>query len=171
MVGYQFRPCLLDAVKRVNTVLGSVLDFKFYNTYDVDNEIVDHRRFADDLRNSQVVLLDVRGGDIVSKIICEELNALKNTVVVFVGGSPEIINLTRLGNFSFKSFTSLREKPVLGKLFRKGRMVYSKTMLKRRRSDLNPRCMDKAPLFLTKRTCDFMGVHKMRFLAFFKMIF
>jgi len=124
MVGYQFRPCLLDAVKRVNTVLGSVLDFKFYNTYDVDNEIVDHRRFADDLRSSQVVLLDVRGGDIVSKIICEELNALKNTVVVFVGGSPEIINLTRLGNFSFKSFTSLREKPVLGKLFRKGRMDY-----------------------------------------------
>jgi cobaltochelatase CobN len=124
MVDYQFRPCLLDAVKKVNEALGSVLDFKFYNTYDVDNGLVDTQKFVEDLRSSQVVLIDVRGGDNASKIICEELNALKNTVVVFVGGSPEIINLTRLGSFSFKSLASLREKPLLGRFFRRGGMDY-----------------------------------------------
>jgi len=132
MVGYQFRPCLFDAVRRVNEALGNILDFKFYNTYDVDSGIVDAQRFADDLRSAQVVLLDVRGGDHVSKIIFEELNTLKNTVVVFVGASPEIINLTRLGNFSFKSFTSLRERTLLGKLFRKNRIDYE-TILKMRK--------------------------------------
>ncbi|TDA41607.1 MAG: hypothetical protein DSO07_03660, partial [Thermoproteota archaeon] len=101
MIGYQFRPCLLDAVKKVNEVVGGVLDFKFYNTYDIDEGLADIKKLAEDLKNSQVVLLDVRGGDRVSKIICEELSALKNTVIVFVGGSPEIINLTRLGSFSF----------------------------------------------------------------------
>jgi cobaltochelatase CobN len=147
MVGYQFRPCLLDAVKRVNTVLEDVLDFKFYNTYDVDGGIVDAQRFADDLRNSQVVLLDVRGGDNVSKIIFEELNALKNTVVVFVGGSPEIINLTRLGSFSFKSFTSFSEKPLLGKLFRKGRMDYGAIL---RMRDLFEKLGGKMPIGILK---------------------
>jgi cobaltochelatase CobN len=124
MVGYQCRACLLDAVKRVNEVLGNILDFKFYNTYDVDGGLVDVHRFVEDLRSSEVVLLDVRGGDNISKVICEELSSLKNTVVVFVGGSPEIINLTRLGSFSFKSFASLREKPLFGKLFKRGKMDY-----------------------------------------------
>jgi len=133
MVGYQLRPCLLDAVRRVNEALGDVLNFKFYNTYDVDSGLIDTRKFVEDLRSSKVVLLDVRGGDYVSKIICEELNTLKNTVIVFVGGSPEIINLTRLGSFSFKSFTSLREKPLLGKLFRKGRMDYGAVLRMRER--------------------------------------
>jgi cobaltochelatase CobN len=147
MVGYQFRPCLLDSVKRVNKVLGGVLDFKFYNTYDVDNGIVDIRRFVEDLRSSQVVLLDVRGGDNVSKIICEELSASKNTVVVLVGGSPEIISLTRLGSFSFKSFTSLRERPLLGRVFRKGRMDYE-AILKMR--DMFEKLGSKMPVGMLK---------------------
>ena len=133
MVGYQFRPCLLAAVKKVNEVVGNVLDFRFYNTYDVDSGLVDAQKFVEDLRSSEVVLLDVRGGDKVSKIICKELNALENTVVVFVGGSPEIINLTRLGSFRIKSFTNLREKPLLGKLFKKNKMDYGAILRMRER--------------------------------------
>jgi cobaltochelatase CobN len=147
MVGYQFRPCLLDAVKRVNEVLGDVLDFKFYNTYEVDGGFVDAQNFVKDLRSSQVVLLDVRGGDNVSKIIFEELNASKNTVVVFVGGSPEIINLTRLGGFSFKSFANLKEKPLLGKLFRRRRMDYGDIL---RMRDLFEKLGGKMPVGMLK---------------------
>ncbi len=133
MVSYQFRSCLLDAVKRVNEVVGGILDFRFYNTYDVDEGLVDIGKFVEDLRSSQVVLLDVRGGDRVSEIVREELTPLKNTVIVLVGGSPEIINLTRLGSFSFKSFTELKEKPLLGKLFRKSRMDYGAILRMRER--------------------------------------
>jgi len=131
MVGYQFRPCLLEAVKKVNEVTGGILEFRFYNTYDVDRELIDVSRFIEDLRVSHVVLIDVRGGDVVSRIVYGELKDLKNTVVVFVGGSPEIINLTRLGSFSFRSFTSLREKPLLGRVFKKGKVDYG-TILKMR---------------------------------------
>ncbi|MGC8940371.1 MAG: magnesium chelatase subunit H [Candidatus Bathyarchaeia archaeon] len=131
MVGYQFRPCLLDAVRKVNEVLGGVLDFRFYNTYDVDGGLVDAQKFVEDLRSSSVVLLDVRGGDAVSKIICEELKGLKNTVVVFVGGSPEIINLTRLGSFSLSRFAGLKEKPLFRWIFKKSKVDYG-TILKMR---------------------------------------
>jgi len=124
MIGYQFRPCLLEAVRKVNDIVGGVLDFRFYNTYDVDGEVVDVQRFAEDLRRSQVVLIDVRGGDRVSRIICGELKNLRNTVVVFVGGSSEIINLTRLGSFSLHKFASLKEKPLIGRIFKGGKMDY-----------------------------------------------
>ena len=54
MVGYQFRPCLLAAVKKVNEVLGNALDFRFYNTYDVDSGLVDAQKFVEDLRLSLI---------------------------------------------------------------------------------------------------------------------
>jgi cobaltochelatase CobN len=147
MISYQFRPCLLDAVKKVNKILEEILDFKFYNTYDVDGEFVDTQKFLEDLRSSQVILLDVRGGDKINKIIRDELNASKKTVVVFVGASPEIIKLTRLGSFSFRSFTSLREKPLLRKLFRKGRMDYAAIIRMRERFE---KLGDKMPIGLLK---------------------
>ena len=64
MVGYQFRPSLLEAVKKVNKVTNNALNFKFYNTYDIDKELIDLDLFVKDLRDSDIVLIDVRGGDL-----------------------------------------------------------------------------------------------------------
>ncbi len=133
MVGYQFRPCLWDAVRKVNDAIGGALEFHFYNTYDVDEKLVDLQRFIEDLRSSHVVLIDVRGGDLVSKIICEELKESRNTVVVFVGGSPEIISLTRLGSFSLRKLVGLREKPLIRRVFKRGRLDYGATLRMRDR--------------------------------------
>ena len=49
MVGYQFRSSLLEAVKKVNKVTDGMLDFRFYNTYDVDNGLVDPGGFCSGL--------------------------------------------------------------------------------------------------------------------------
>ncbi|MEM4679786.1 MAG: magnesium chelatase subunit H [Thermofilaceae archaeon] len=133
MVGYQFRESLLEAVRKVNESTGGALDFHFYNTYDVDEGLIDVQSFIENLRRSHVVLLDVRGGDYASKIIYEALRDQKNTVVVFVGGSPEIISLTRLGSFSFSKFMRLREKPVLGRIFKGGRLDYGAILKMRER--------------------------------------
>ena len=131
MVGYQFRSSLLEAVKKVNKVTGGMLDFRFYNTYDVDNGLVDPKVFVRDLGSSDIVLLDVRGGDRVSKLVCNELKDSKNAVIVFVGGSSEIIKLTRLGSFSFKSSSSMKEKSFLKRFFKRGKVDYG-TILKMR---------------------------------------
>jgi len=146
MVSYQFRPCLLEAVRKVNEV-AEVLDLRFYNTYDVDGGAVDVRKFVEDLRCSQVVLIDVRGGDLVSRIICEELKNLRNTVVVFVGGSSEIINLTRLGSFSLRKFAGLREKPLIGRILKGGKMDYGAILRMRDRFE---RLGGKLPIGMLK---------------------
>jgi len=131
MVGYQFRSSLLEAVKKVNKVTDGMLDFRFYNTYDVDNGLVDPKVFVQDLRSSEIVLLDVRGGDSISKLVCKELKDSRNAVIVFVGGSSDIIKLTRLGSFSFKSFSSMKEKPFLKRFFKSREVDYG-TILKMR---------------------------------------
>ncbi|MHA1333566.1 MAG: magnesium chelatase subunit H [Candidatus Odinarchaeia archaeon] len=133
MVSYQFRPSILKAVKKVNAETNGALEFKYYNTYDVDNKAVNLDEFVNDLRSSEIVLLDVRGGDTVSKIVCNELKETKNIVVVLVGGSSDIINLTRLGSFSISRFSKMKEKPIIGRLFKKSKMTYEKIVKMRDR--------------------------------------
>ena len=133
MISYQFRPSLLEAVKKVNKVTNNVLDFKFYNTYDVDKELTDLDLFIKDLHDSDIVLIDVRGGDTVSKLIIDTLKDLQNTVVVFVGGSSEIIKLTRMGGFSIRKFSSLKDKPILRRFIKKSEIDYGKLLKMRER--------------------------------------
>lgn len=107
MVDYRFRSSLYGATKKVNEVLKGVLNFCFYDAREVDEGLVNHEAFIRDLRDSHIVLLNVMGGDRVSRIICETLADSHNTVVVFVGGSSEIVNLTRLGSFSFRTLSRM----------------------------------------------------------------
>jgi len=107
MVDYGFRSSLYEAVKKVDEVVGGSLKFCFYDTRDVDEGLVNLEAFIQDLRESHIVLLNVMGGDRVSKIICETLVASHNTVIVFVGGSSEIVHLTRLGSFSFRTLSRM----------------------------------------------------------------
>ncbi|MEM0317505.1 MAG: magnesium chelatase subunit H [Candidatus Nezhaarchaeales archaeon] len=131
MVDYSLRPCLLEAVKKVNEVIGGALDFRFYNTLEVNEGKVDLQKFVDDLRSSHIVLLTVMGGDHVSKLVCETLRDLKNNVIVLVGGSPEINSLTRLGSFSLGRFMSLRNMSLMKRFF-KGRKLDYGAILKMR---------------------------------------
>ncbi|MEM4005562.1 MAG: cobaltochelatase subunit CobN, partial [Desulfurococcaceae archaeon] len=147
MVGYQFRQSLLEAARKINESISGVLDFHYYNIYDIDERLIDIQSFIEDLRRSHVVLLDVRGGDYASKIIYETLRDQKNTVVVFVGGSPEILSLTRLGSFSLSKFMRLREKPVLGRIFKGGRLDYGTILRMRERFE---RLGKKIPLGIFK---------------------
>lgn len=102
MVDYIYSVSLHKAVKRVNDVTSGGLDFRFYDVRDVEAERVDAATFTQDLRDSDIVLLNIMGGDKISNIVCDTLTKTKNTVVVFAGGSSDIINLTRLGSFSFR---------------------------------------------------------------------
>ena len=125
MIGYQYRPALLRAVEKVNQITGNVLEFSFFNTYDVDSGKIPSGEFVRILKEADVVLIDVRGGDNVNKLV---VNALKDaedkTIITLVGGSPELINLTRLGSFSLAKFTSLSRKPILQRILKKKALDY-----------------------------------------------
>ena len=80
------------------------------------------------------MLIDVRGGDNISKLL---VNALKDaedkTIITLVGGSPELINLTRLGSFSLAKFTSLSRKPILQRILKKKTLDYGSIIKMRER--------------------------------------
>lgn len=121
MVDYMYRQALHEAVKKVNEVTGGRLDFHFYDARDVEAGGVDAESFIQDLKHSDIVLLNIMGGDKISRIVCDTLKDTKNTVVVFVGGSSEIINLTRLGSFSLHTLSRMgmgRGKVDYGKILR-----------------------------------------------------
>jgi len=127
MIGYQYRPSLLRAIEKVNQVTNNALEFTFYNAYDVDRGRISAGEFVAALNKADIVLIDVRGGDTVSKLIVDALkDDYEKTVVTLIGGSHDLINLTRMGSFSLAKFTALREKPVLRWLFRKKPIDYGK---------------------------------------------
>ncbi|MEM1766383.1 MAG: magnesium chelatase subunit H [Candidatus Bathyarchaeia archaeon] len=120
MVDYMYPLSLHSAVKKVNELISGWLDFRFYDARDIEADLVDDNAFIQDLRDSDIVLLNVMGGDKVSRLICDTLSKTSNTVVVFVGGSSEIINLTRLGSFSLRMMSRMG--------MRRGKIDYGKIL-------------------------------------------
>ncbi|MEM1658154.1 MAG: magnesium chelatase subunit H [Candidatus Jordarchaeales archaeon] len=123
MVGYQLRPSLVSAAERVRKEVGN-FDFEFFKSYDVDSGAVKAEEYVEALRLADVVLLDLRGGDKAVPLTVQALRDSKNTVVCLVGGSRELINLTRMGSFSLSRFSSMREKPFIRRFF-KGTVNYA----------------------------------------------
>lgn len=122
-IGYNLRKSLVEAVERIkNRIRG--FEFIFYDTYLVDKDLVDLDKVKHDLKTADLVLLDVRGGDRVSKLVTDILGKTDNYVVALVGGSSELINLTRLGSFSMKSFEKFRENPFFKKVIRRKSIDY-----------------------------------------------
>ena len=124
MVGYQLRPALYSAVKKAYEITGGKLTFTFFNTYDVDSGVISPERYVEELKSADIALLDIRGGDVVSKLTVDALRGSHKTVVTLVGGSPELIALTKMGSFQMEKVFSLREKPFIGRLFKRSSMDY-----------------------------------------------
>ncbi len=123
MIGYNLRESIVRAIDDLREKIGC-LDFEFYNTYSVDRGLIDREELVEKLRSSDIVLVDVRGGDNVSKLLINTLNNTSNHVIVLIGGSSELFKLTRLGNFSFKSIEKLRNHPLFKFLRREKEFDY-----------------------------------------------
>ena len=117
MVGYQLRPSLLSAAERGRKEADG-FEFKFFKAYDVDSGAVKAEDYVESLRAADVALIDLRGGDKAVPLTVQALKDAGNTVVCLVGGSRELINLTRMGSFSFSRISSMRENPVMKRFFK-----------------------------------------------------
>ncbi len=110
-VGYALRKSMVDAISWMNRNFGLDIGFQYFNVYDVEYERVSTKDYCDALKRADVVLLDIRGGDNIYKLTIESVKKSSARVVVsLVGGSGELIELTRLGKFSPKVFRSGRFK-------------------------------------------------------------
>ncbi|MCD6515718.1 MAG: magnesium chelatase subunit H [Candidatus Odinarchaeota archaeon] len=134
LIGYQFKPAMASAIRKIKEEYGEIFSFKFYRPYDIDREVINIEKFVNEIRTADIVLIDVRGGDIVTKLLTENLKDTKNTVICLIGGSDQLFRLTRMGSFSFSSFEKMKKIPIIGKLFRKERKIdYGKILQMRER--------------------------------------
>ena len=102
----------MDALAEIKEKHGTVLDFHLYYAHQIDEELVDEELLRRDLQRSDIVLVDIRGQGKASRIVMEVLPNTRNTVMTLVGGSSDIIGLTRIGSFSMSRFLKKGETEV-----------------------------------------------------------
>ncbi|MCD6301505.1 MAG: cobaltochelatase subunit CobN, partial [Staphylothermus sp.] len=108
-VGYTLRKSMIEAISWLKNKFGLNIRFHYFNVDDIEYERIDPKDYHDSLRKADVVLLDIRGGDNVYKLTIDALKSSRAKVVVsLVGGSSELIELTRLGKFSPSIFKNKR---------------------------------------------------------------
>lgn len=93
-------PALAEAMNELNKDFDLDVDFKLYYPHQIDEEEVDREAVKNDLRSSDVVLIDIRGGGRSSEIAYNALKDTKNIVLNLVAPMSKLMEITRLGSFS-----------------------------------------------------------------------
>ncbi|NQE54684.1 hypothetical protein C5S29_13930 [ANME-1 cluster archaeon GoMg3.2] len=93
-------PTILEAIDELKEDFELDIDFKIYYPNQIDEEEVDSETLKEDLRSSDIVLIDIRGGGRSSEISYEALKGEKNIVLNLVGPMSKLMGITRLGSFS-----------------------------------------------------------------------
>lgn len=89
-----------DAVREIREDYGEVIEPRLYYVHEIIEELVDEHTVREDLITSDIVLLDVRSRGRPLDLAREVLSDQKKTVITLVGGTTEVMSLTRVGSFS-----------------------------------------------------------------------
>ncbi|MFP4390018.1 MAG: DUF3479 domain-containing protein, partial [Desulfococcaceae bacterium] len=100
---------LLDGLAAFENAHGRRFDLSVHYAHDLEAEADDAARVREDLRRADLVLLDVRGAGRASGVAADALADRDNTVVLLVGGSPDLLSLVRMGSFSMKAALARRK--------------------------------------------------------------
>ena len=93
-------PSILEAINELKGDFELDIDFKIYYPNQIDEEEVEEETLKDDLRSSDVVLIDIRGGGRSSEIAYDALKDANNIVLNLIGPMSKLMEITRLGSFS-----------------------------------------------------------------------
>jgi len=92
-------PAILEAINALREDFELDIEFKIY--YPNQIEEVEDETFKKDLKESDIVLIDIRGGGgRSSEIAYDALKEEKNIVLNLVGPMSKLMEITRLGSFS-----------------------------------------------------------------------
>lgn len=105
-------PAVLQEIRQE---YGDFLDLKVYPVHEIDEGNVKEEIVFQDLRESSVLMIDIRSNsrslEIVKEVCAEDQ---EKTVIPLLGGSPQVMRLTRLGNFSMDKMPSREGKKAAG---------------------------------------------------------
>jgi len=101
---------LLEGVELFRREHGPQFDIRLFHVHDIVEEAVSPVQVRAALRESAIVFLDIRGGGKAAGIAASTLSETSQPVLVLVGGSPELMQIVRLGSFSFASIAKRSER-------------------------------------------------------------
>ena len=87
---------------------GVEVELRLFYPNEIDEELLAEDEFGEQLRESDVVLIDVRGGGRTEETLCRVLEGTKQMVITFIGSSM-LMSLTKLGSFSMGRFARRME--------------------------------------------------------------
>jgi cobaltochelatase CobN len=106
---------LTEGIQEIYKELGHIFDFKLYFLNDVDSGKIPKEDFIDDIYESEIMLLDIRGNCPTAEILVNTYNEMEEknpdlfeekTIIALVGGNSEIRKLTKMGSFMAKKIPS-----------------------------------------------------------------
>ena len=93
---------LVEAVNELNCDSETNIDFRTYYPNQIDEEEIDEDILKNDLKSSDIVLIDIRGGGRSSEVVYDALKDGDNIVLNLITPIGKLMQITRLGSFSGK---------------------------------------------------------------------
>ena len=90
---------IAEALAELDAEYDSPVEMRLFPVNEIEQELVSEETFRSALVESDIVMVDVRGGNRTAAILLEVLPQTSNTVIVLVGGATKIMRLTRMGSF------------------------------------------------------------------------
>jgi cobaltochelatase CobN len=106
---------LTEGIQKIYKELGQVFNFKLYFLNDVDSGKIPKEEFIEDIYDSEIMLLDIRGNCPTAEILVNTYNEMEEknpnlfkdkAIIALVGGNSEIRKLTKMGSFMAKKIPS-----------------------------------------------------------------
>ncbi|MEW6040303.1 MAG: hypothetical protein AB1633_02165, partial [Elusimicrobiota bacterium] len=88
-----------QALNEIKQQYGEIIEYRNYYYNDVEFGNIDEKTLRKNLREADIVLIDVRSAGRTEKILVEELKNASNTVIALVAPVVELLGLTRMGSF------------------------------------------------------------------------
>lgn len=110
---------LTEGIREIYNEIGHVFDFKSYFLNDVDSGKNPKEEFIENIYDSEIMLIDIRGNCPTAEILVNTYNKMeqedpelfeKKTIISLVGGNSEIRKLTKMGSFMAKKIPSSEQE-------------------------------------------------------------
>ena len=106
---------LTEGISEIYEEYGKIFRFKLHFLKDLEYGDTPKEELVEDIINSDIMLLDIRGNSPTVEIIVDTYNKMENerpdlyeekTIIALVGGNSEIRRLTKMGSFMAKKIPS-----------------------------------------------------------------
>ncbi len=118
-----FMKWITEGIIEINKQLGRVFNFRIYFLNDVNDRKISKEEFVKAIYESDIMLIDIRGHCLAVDILEEIYEKIekekpklfeKKQIITLLGGSPQLMRLTKIGSFMGRKIPLPKKKLELG---------------------------------------------------------